>query len=97
VTQAELEDRRILAPPEPPAVISLKIPRRHFTSENERTWPDYQRCVTGAPPNKEGDGPDRSMADFFGCMMAAQRGWSIEETASKLLEISARAQERSAP
>jgi hypothetical protein len=27
-------------------------------------------------------------------MMAAQRGWSIEETASKLLEVSAKAQER---
>jgi hypothetical protein len=27
-------------------------------------------------------------------MMAAQRGWSIEETANKLLEVSARAQER---
>jgi hypothetical protein len=37
-------------------------------------------------------GPDRSMADFFWCMMAAQRGWSIEETASKLLEVSAKAQ-----
>src|SRR5258708_6995995 len=35
--------------------------------------------VAGAPPNKEGDGPDRSMADFFWCMMAAQRGSSIEE------------------
>jgi hypothetical protein len=34
------------------------------------------------------------MADFFWCMMAAQRGWSIEETANKLLEVSARAQER---
>jgi hypothetical protein len=41
-----------------------------------------------------GDGPDRGMADFFWCMMAAQRGWSIEETASKLLEVSAKAQER---
>jgi hypothetical protein len=27
-------------------------------------------------------------------MMAAQRGWSIEETAKKLLEVSAKAQER---
>jgi hypothetical protein len=34
------------------------------------------------------------MVDFFWCMMAAQRGWSIEETANKLLEVSARAQER---
>jgi hypothetical protein len=34
------------------------------------------------------------MADFFWCMLAAQRGWSIEETANKLLEVSAKAQER---
>lgn len=34
------------------------------------------------------------MADFFWCMMAAQRGWSIEETANKLLDVSAKAQER---
>ena len=34
------------------------------------------------------------MADFFWCMMAAQRDWSIEETANKLKEVSAKAQER---
>jgi hypothetical protein len=34
------------------------------------------------------------VADFFWCMMAAQRGWSIEETAGKLPEVSARAPER---
>jgi hypothetical protein len=34
------------------------------------------------------------MADSFWCMMAAQRGWSIEEAASKLMEVSAKAQER---
>jgi hypothetical protein len=44
--------------------------------------------------SKEGSGADRSMADFFWCLQAAQRGWSIEETADKLLEVSARAQER---
>jgi hypothetical protein len=65
-------------------------------SETERTWPDYERCVSGAPPSKEGPGPDRSMADFFWCMMAAQRGWSIEETANKLMEVSSKAQERAA-
>ncbi len=77
-----------------PAVIPLRSRRKHPASEGERTWPDYERCVTGAPPSKEGDGPDRSMADFFWCMLAAKRGWSIEETASKLLEVSAKAQER---
>jgi hypothetical protein len=43
---------------------------------------------------KDGSGPDRNMADFFWCMMASQRGWSIEETAHKQVEVSARAQER---
>jgi len=48
----------------------------------------------GRTSQQEGSGPDRSMADFFWCMMAAQRGWSIEENANKLMEVSARAQER---
>jgi len=49
-------------------------------------------CVKGAPVAKEG-GPDLSMADFLWCMMAAQRGHSIEDIAGKLLEVSAKAQE----
>lgn len=95
VTQAALESLGLVAPAEPaPAVLPFKSRRRHNASGNERTWPDYQRCVAGAPPSKEGDGPDRSMADFFWCMMAIRRGWGIEDTASKLLEVSAKAQER---
>jgi hypothetical protein len=34
------------------------------------------------------------VADFFWCMMAARRGWSIEETANTPMEVSAKAQER---
>jgi len=33
------------------------------------------------------------MADVFWCLMAAQRSHGIEETADKLLEVSAKAQE----
>ena len=95
VTQAQLDSLGLLAPPEPaPAVIPLRSRRKRSAAEGERTWPDYERCVSGAPPSKEGDGPDRSMADFFWCMLAAQRGWSIEETANELMEVSAKAQER---
>jgi len=95
MTPQQLEALGLLAPPEPaPAVLPFKTSRQHTRSEGKREWPDYQRCVAGAPPAKEGDGPDRSLADFFWCMMAAQRGWSIEETANKLLEVSAKAQER---
>lgn len=49
-------------------------------------------CVKGTPVAKEG-GPDRSMADFLWRLMAVQRGHGIEETADKLLEVSAKAQE----
>jgi hypothetical protein len=37
--------------------------------------------------------PDISRADFFYCMLCAQRGWSIEETAGRLMEISTKAKE----
>ena len=75
-------------------MIPLRFRRKPSATEIECTWPNYKRCVAGPPPSKEGDGPGRSMADFFWCMMAAQRGWSIEETANKLMELSAKAQER---
>jgi RepB DNA-primase from phage plasmid len=94
-TPESLESLGLVAPPEPaPTVLKLKTSRNRGRSGPEPTWPDYERCVRGAPPAREGDGPDRSMADFFWCMMAVQRGWSIEETANKLLEVSPKAQER---
>jgi hypothetical protein len=82
-----------LADPEP-IVIPFKSPHNHSQLGMKRSWPDYERCVTQAPLAKDGDGPDRSKADYFWCKMAAQRGWSIEETAEKLLEVSEKAQER---
>jgi hypothetical protein len=95
MTPEQLDSLGLLAPPEPaPAVLPFKTSRTHTRSQGARTWPDYQRSLAGAPPNRDGTGPDRSMADFFWCMMAAQRGWSIEDTAAKLLEVSAGTQER---
>ena len=94
-TPAAVESCGILVPPEPtPAVIPLRSHWRQSVAEGKRTWPDYQRCLTGAPPKREGSGPDRSMADFVWCARAAQRGWSVVETAEKLMEVSARAQDR---
>ena len=40
------------------------------------------------PRGREGSGPDRSMADFIWCMTAIDWGWSIEDTAGKLPEVS---------
>ncbi|MGA7315942.1 MAG: hypothetical protein WBX22_18440 [Silvibacterium sp.] len=39
-------------------------------------------------------GPDRSMADFTWCMTAIDWGWSIEEAARKLPEVSERSRQR---
>ena len=93
-TPEALESLGLVAPEDlAPTVVRLKTSSNHNRLSSERSWPDYERCVEGAPPNKEGTGPDRSMADFFFCMLAAQRGHSIEDIANKLLEVSARAQE----
>jgi hypothetical protein len=95
ITPEALESLGLVAPPDPtPTVVRLKTSRNHSRLGSERGWPDYEACLRGAPPNKEGAGPSRSHADFFWCLMAAQRGHGIEETAEKLLEVSARAQER---
>ena len=94
-TPEALEALGLVAPPDPaPNVVRLKTSRNHSRLGSEKGWPDYEACLRGAPPNKEGTGPSSSHADFFWCLMAAQRGHSIEEPADKLLEVSARAQER---
>ncbi len=97
MTPAQLEALGLLAEPEPEqssSVIELH-PRRAYASQTrERHRPDYQRCLAGAPLNQEGTGPSRSHADFFFCKMAAQRDWSVEETAQMLLEDSEKAQQR---
>jgi predicted flavoprotein YhiN len=38
-------------------------------------------------------GPDISRADYFWCLMAAQRGHPIEEIAARLMQVSSKAKE----
>jgi hypothetical protein len=59
-----------------------------------KVWPDYARSLAGAPPKRDGNGPDRSMADFSWCMTAIDWGFPIEETAAKLPEVSEKSRER---
>ena len=93
-TVAALENAGLVAPakrPLPPA----SVPPRILSSRRRvaRRWPDYQQSLRGAP--LKGDGtPDRSRADFMFCKWSIERGWSIEATAEKLAEVSAKAQER---
>jgi hypothetical protein len=95
MTPDQLEKLNLLAAPEPiTPVVELRPHRGSRSSVRERQWPDYERCLLGAPVASSGKGPSRSHADFFFCKMAAQRGWSIEETEAKLLEVSEKARER---
>jgi hypothetical protein len=95
-TPEALEALGLVAPPKPyqsPAVVPFTRSRKHSRLGKEPEWPDYGLCIQKAPRAREG-APDRSKADFFWCMMAAQRGFSVEEIESKLLEVSEKAQEK---
>jgi hypothetical protein len=47
--------------------------------------------LDGAPAKRDGTGPDVSRADHLWCRIAAQWNRSFEETAPKLMELSANA------
>jgi len=95
MTPAQLEELHLLAEPARTAsVVDLRPHRVSRPSDRARQWPDYERCLLGAPRSGDGNGPDRSLADYFFCKMAAQRGWSVEQTEQKLLEVSEKARER---
>jgi hypothetical protein len=64
--------------------------RRHRT---EGGWPDYQRCLRGAPLKRDGR-PDRSACDFLWAKWAIERGHSEAEVEEELRRVSAKARER---
>jgi hypothetical protein len=90
VTPEQLEQAALLAPAE-------VLARNTHVLRNpagERRWPDYERCLAGAPQNAEGTGPDRSKADYTFCKFAAQRGFTVEEIVAELPLVSEKARER---
>jgi hypothetical protein len=88
-TKAQLESLGLLAAPDP-IYDAAASPIRVSSVGN---WPDYQRCVLGAPMNHGKTGPDISRADFFWAMMAAQRNHDASAIAAKLMEFSDKAKE----
>lgn len=72
---------------------AARVTARPMTSTGPRRWPSYQRCMEGAPSARDGRRPDISRADFTWCMIAIDWGWSIEETAARLMEESTKARE----
>ena len=91
-TPAELERLGLVAAPEVASRPPLP-PTRPRSIARARQWPDYARCVKGAPLNSDESGPDISRADFVWCMTAIDWGWSAEDTAARLMEHSRKAQE----
>jgi hypothetical protein len=91
-TAAGLEQLGLVAAPEAPAR-PLPAASRSYARADRRRWPDYARCVEGAPLNSERNGPDISRADFVWCMTAISWGWSVDETAARLIEESAKARD----
>ncbi len=97
-SRAQLESLGVVAAPEaaaPAETADLRatVITARPTRREPRAWPDYQRCLDGAPPNGDGTGSDRSKADYFWCLLAIQRGWGIDETAERLMELSDKARE----
>ena len=88
VTAPELEQLGLVAAPE-------KAPARPARSRSNgpRAWPDYARCVQGAPLNSAGKGPDISRADYTFCLIALDWGWSAEDVEARLTEESSKAWE----
>jgi len=64
-------------------------PEGHF--RGSKAWPDYQRCLAGAPPNQNKTGPDRSLADFTWCLTALSWGHGAGEVAARLRQVSGKA------
>ena len=98
VTAQQLEGQGLVAPPEAAAEPQPATERqsRFRVSRRDRsgTWPSYQRCLDDAPPAQHHKGPDRSWADFIWCMTAIDWNFSVEATAARLMEESARAREK---
>jgi hypothetical protein len=87
VTAEQLESLGLVAAPGPRAA-PLRV-------SSSGSWPDYARCLQGAPFNHAQTGPDTSRADFLWYLMAAQRNHSVENIAAPLIERSTKAKETS--
>lgn len=92
-TAAELDRLGLVAAPEPVPERPIS-PARSRPGPGRRKWPNYERCLDGAPPSQSNKGqPRHSIADFTWCMIAADWGWPVEEIARRLMEESTKARE----
>jgi len=89
-TKRELEQRQLLGSS---SQYDARSANRSNSFRRPKRWPDYQRCIDGAPTNSDGSGPDVSRADWVWCMTAASWGWPENEIAQQLKLLSSKARE----
>ena len=89
VNPAELESAGLVAPP---AVARAPMPSHFHGSTGGRGWPDYERCLRGAPPRADGL-PDRSLTDYLWCKWALERQNSMDAVRLKLVQVSEKARQ----
>ena len=89
VDPAELESAGLVAPP---AVARAPMPSHFHESAGGRGWPDYERCLRGAPPRADGS-QDRSRADYLWAKWALERNNSLDAVMVELLDLSVKAKE----
>jgi hypothetical protein len=93
-TPAALERAGVVAGQEEPRPPRQGVSRVSRAGQPTRKkWPSYKFCVDHAPMAHGEDRPDISRADFTWCRTAIEWGWSREATASRLMELSAKAKE----
>ena len=89
VKRPQLESMH-LVPAIPSGTESPDSPLRCSERPRRLAWPDYERCLQGA----QSRGQKRSSADFTFCCVAIDHfKRTAEETAEKLMEVSAKAKE----
>jgi hypothetical protein len=92
-TVAELDAAGIVAPKDEPRQPQPAAHRVSAGRPTRKKWPSYKFCLDNAPLAHGEDKPDTSRADFTWCRTAIEWGWSVEATATRLLELSAKAKE----
>ena len=93
-TPAALEQLGLVAAPEIPAPAQRPpAPIERVRNAGSAEWPDWERCLERAPPSQSGKGNRQSIADWNYALISSQRGFSVDETAGRLLEVSPKARE----
>ena len=90
---AALEQAGFVARAEAPCPPRPAAEHRVSTSArpSRKKWPSYAFCIQHAPHAHGEDRPDVSRVDFTWCRTAIEWGWGIQDTARRLMDLSAKA------